>query len=202
MRKQFTVSILSLAIMMSSSMAAYAKGGSSEEHSAVYLVPVEPSLVKYSLFTNVVAKVRPLPTGQIKLEYDIPQELTGAINSIEFVGMPDPSGIVEMTGPYGRARCEGGAALGKCELEYTYLYFDHNLRDQLLSKISGNDTKALAARLAVAEAFEQLVLSRKPNAPVVPGGPRGSISTQSLSGTKSISFFSDGSHPHGILEIL
>ncbi len=175
-----------LLIFSTTGLIATARGGggaASSDPLAAYVVPVPATLAKYALFTNVRVDIKAMGTGQTSFKYRIPVELTGVENKVEFFGTPDSAGKMEATGENGSALCDGGAKVGSCELFYKNLQFDHDLRDQILTRISSGDADQLAARQAVADQFEKSVLEKSMGA-MQPAIQRG------------------GGEPHGVLEII
>ena len=129
-----------------------------QSHRAVYLVPVsKASLIKYSYFTNVAVEIRQRGVNEIKIEYSLPLELTGVENKVELSGTKNSDGSVLLYGNDGSANCAPAEVLGRCEMKYKNLQFDHEARRQVIESISGGDVEEVAGRLLVAEEFEGLV---------------------------------------------
>lgn len=136
------------------SLNAYARGGgaNSTESKGFYWVPVTPDLIQFSAFSisNLETKIE----GQnIKVEYDLPLELTGVLNRIEFSGARPQSGEMILTSNQGTMTCPDSSKIRNCKVAYKNLSFDASARDQILSAIAKTPAE-LAQRNSVAQMFE------------------------------------------------
>lgn len=185
--------IISWGLLASFSTLAWGRDNKAPvvEQKAAYLVPTAPELATFSLFTNVLVKIRQGAGGAINFEYSLPLELTGVENKIEYSGEPDADGKMVAYGENGQATCEVKGVLAKCEMLYKNIVFDQAARAALLLQLSAGDATALAARTAVAEHFEEMVTTNP--SPFVGFGIRPA---------RIVHLPDAGSEPHGVLQLI
>jgi hypothetical protein len=118
----------------------------------VYWVPVGPRLAQFALFD--IPKVA-IESGEdtVKIQYDLPPELTGTAHKVEFEGPRSKLGPVVLTGDYGKMECPAANDFSNCSVSYRDLNFDASARTALLQSISKNDEE-LRKRELVAARFQ------------------------------------------------
>ncbi|MGE4130341.1 MAG: hypothetical protein AB7F86_01815 [Bdellovibrionales bacterium] len=141
-------------ILMLVGVLAHARGGDVQTIAdGIYWVPVTPELAQYSAFSIKGIEVK-RRGDQIKVEYDLPLELTGAANRIEFSGTPPASGAMTLTSTNGTMICPSSKSLTNCRMGYLNLTFDPAARDELLRQISATEAD-FVSRQAVATRFQE-----------------------------------------------
>lgn len=122
-----------------------------------YVVPVTPaSLMRYAIFSDVRVRAKEKDNGLVKLGYQLPRELVGSEQWIEFEGRI-VGGVLTLSGDHGEGECDGNGGVGRCALRYKGLTFDHDARELYLQAISKSGQAELMARRLVAEQFEGMV---------------------------------------------
>jgi|GEM_PF-5031258 len=123
-----------------------------ETKSGVYWVPVGQQLSQFALFSIPEVEMN-VEDGRVRLEYELPHELTGAPNVIELEGPNVESGTMVLTGAYGRMECSAPNDFSNCAVTYRDLNFDASARTALLQSISKSDEE-LRKRELVAARFQ------------------------------------------------
>lgn len=127
---------LSLLLLIAFGGPASAAGGSANEHvsQGVYWVPVPQELSEFAVFAVKDIKVKEF-TDKVKIEYDLPAELTGPVNKIELEGLITQSGPVTLKGAKGMAECPSATDLSACKIFYHGLDINPSVRTELLKSI-------------------------------------------------------------------
>lgn len=118
----------------------------------VYWVPVGQQLAQFALFDIPKVAVK-TDEDTVKIEYDLPPELTGTVHKVEFEGPRSKLGPVVLTGDYGKMECPAAGDFSNCAVSYRDLNFDASARTALLQSISKNDEE-LRKRELVAARFQ------------------------------------------------
>lgn len=145
MRTQIASSLVFAALLLSAAFAS-ARG---ETVLSEYTVPVnDPALASFSTFA---IKTRIDDRGdQVKIEYRLPEALTGVPVKIEMAGVRQADGSVILSGSNGEAVC----VKTECQIRYKNLAIDVASRDQVLRGISQNAAE-FEARLKVGNRFRE-----------------------------------------------
>lgn len=118
----------------------------------VFWIPVGQQLSQFALFNLSYLEV--IDNGEsIRINYELPQELTGAVNKIEFEGPKVKRGPLLMSGVQGRIECSDPNDFSNCLVYYRDLNFDGTARTALLQSLSSND-EDLRKRELVAARFQ------------------------------------------------
>lgn len=128
------------------------RGGDELTRTGVYWVPVGPEHIQYGMFFISAVEIKNLGES-IKIEYDLPVELTGVPNRIELEGPLVNEGPMHLTGPMGKADCPRSGEVDRCKISYQGLTYDPALREQHLKSISKSPAE-LTSRQAVAWQFQ------------------------------------------------
>lgn len=151
MKKMITAGLLLLCPL--SFASGYGdESGEGETKPAVYWVPVGTQLSQFALFSLPKVKTK-ISDDKIKVEYELPRELTGAINVVEFEGPRQSGGPIILTGEHGKMQCPTPEDFSDCAVTYRDLTFDAETRTALLSSISNSDEE-LQKRELVAARFQ------------------------------------------------
>ena len=140
--------ILSTLLMASLS---FAHGGNQQIKTGDYYVPVAEQLNEYALFPLTDIEIEH-EGDDVEIEYDLPVELTGVVNRIEFKGVVPASGPMILNSNYGKMECPAANDFSNCAVSYKNLNFDDRALTKLLEQISASDDE-LNKRQLVAQRF-------------------------------------------------
>lgn len=145
MRTQIASSLVFAAFFLSAAFAS-ARG---ETVLSEYTVPVnDPALASFSTFA---IKTHIDDRGdQVKIEYRLPEALTGVPVKIEMAGVRQADGSLILNGANGEAVC----VKTECQIRYKNLAIDVASRDQVLRGISQNAAE-FEARVKVGNRFRE-----------------------------------------------
>jgi len=143
--------IIAMTLLLSPAVLA-AEGQNRTSKTGVYWVPVGQQLSQYALFTLPHVEIKVL-AEKIKVEYELPLELTGTPNKVEFEGPRPLSGPMVLEGDYGTMECPRSEDFSSCAVTYRQLKFNAEVRSALLQSLSQNPEE-LRKRQAVAARFQ------------------------------------------------
>lgn len=148
--KKFNACTLAFLILSSAAFGAN-RDASTTYKNAFYWIPVRQELTQYAGFQLQDFSER-LRDSTLKIEYNLPAELTGQLTQVEFEGpaTPNAAGKIELRGPHGTLLCE--TSRKSCQANYRDLAIDKNAVKLQLEKIS-KSPEEFSARMSVAESF-------------------------------------------------
>lgn len=120
---------------------------------AEYELPVPAELAPYSRFQMKPVEVEVIG-DRVKVEYYIPQTITGHENEIEMTGILKAGEDLVLTGPKGNAVCNGVGAGQSCRVKYDNLDLSLELASRELDKL-GLSPEDKAGFFQVAARFQE-----------------------------------------------